>query len=194
MADWGPLRIALSTVADRVTIDWSELDNLVGGLPDSAYKHAAFWKGDRSAWRGFTTTDVRVGTSVTFVRGTTTSPTRSARSLARRPPERRPTVSPNIVLVGCVKQKLDQPAEARTLYTSPLFRKGRAHAESAGCPWFILSAQHGLVDPTTVLAPYDLRLSRTSSDYRQRLHRSHPRQPRSRGRPSPRTAAGADPR
>jgi hypothetical protein len=65
-----------------------------------------------------------------------------------------------------VKQKLDRPAEARDLYTSSLFRKGRAYADAAGCPWFILSAQHGLVSPTTVVAPYDLRLSATSSEYK----------------------------
>ena len=47
------------------------------------------------------------------------------------------------------------------------FRKERAYAEAAGCPWFILSAEHGLVSPMNVLAPYNLRLSSTSSEYRR---------------------------
>ena len=167
MANWGPLRQALATVADRVTFNWSELDTLVGGLPPSAYNHAAFWKGDRSGWPGFTTTDVRVGASVTFVRRSSAS-ARSPRSVERPPPVRWAHERPDLLLLGCVKQKLDHPAEARDLYTSPLFRKERAYAEAAGCPWFVLSAQHGLVHPTTVLAPYDLQLSKTSGDYRRR--------------------------
>jgi hypothetical protein len=172
MANWSPLRDALASVVDRVTFGWSDLDALVGGLPPSAYNHAAFWKGDRSGWPGFTTVEVRVGTSVTFIRRSSGAPL----TLGPQPTPhdsmqvRRPTPA-DIVLIGCVKQKLQQPAEARNLYTSPLFRKERAYAEAAGCLWFILSAEHGLVVPTTVLEPYDLRLSSTPHDYRQRWGR-----------------------
>jgi hypothetical protein len=74
---------------------------------------------------------------------------------------------PDLVLVGCVKKKFDVPAPARELYTSPLFRKERVYAEQKGVPWFVLSAEHGLVAPDEVLAPYDLRLSKTSRDYRR---------------------------
>jgi hypothetical protein len=66
-----------------------------------------------------------------------------------------------------VKSKLDRSAPAQDLYTSPLFRKERSYAEAAGAPWFVLSAEHGLVAPTTVLRPYDLRLSDTPRDYRR---------------------------
>lgn len=167
MANWRPLRDALAPV-DRVTFAWSDLDALVGGLPPSAYNHAAFWKGDRSGWPGFTTTEVRVGTSVTFIRRSSralsTPRVQPARDVARHVKMPAPA---DIVLVGCVKQKLDRPAEAQNLYTSPLFRKERNYAEAAGCPWFILSAEHGLVAPTTVLEPYDLRLSSTTSEYRR---------------------------
>ncbi len=72
----------------------------------------------------------------------------------------------DVVLVGCVKQKLTAPAPARDLYISPLFRKARAYAEATGAPWFILSAQHGLVHPDDVLEPYDLRLAKTPRSYR----------------------------
>lgn len=182
MATWRPLRDRLSRVDSAVTISWQELDHLVGGLPRSAYDHRAFWSGDRSGWPGFRATDVRVGHSVTFER------TRSA--LARPalphsgggapPPHRtfpeprtpRVAAHPNaaatdVLLIGCVKQKLSVAAAAQDLYVSPLFRKGRRHAERLGKPWFVLSAQHGLVAPTDVLDPYDLRLSKTSSEYRR---------------------------
>lgn len=53
MAGWLPLREVLASVPDRVTIAWGELEALVGGLPPSAYEHAAFWKGRRSGWPGF---------------------------------------------------------------------------------------------------------------------------------------------
>ena len=83
MANWSPLREALRSVDQQRTFSWRELDSLVGGLPQSAYKHVAFWKGDRSGWPGFATTHVAVGHSVTFVRRGTTA-------AASRPPARTP--------------------------------------------------------------------------------------------------------
>ena len=72
----------------------------------------------------------------------------------------------DIVLVTCVKSKLDRPAAAKDLYTSPLFRKERAYAEQAGVPWFILSAEHGLVAPDDWLAPYERYLPDTPPAFR----------------------------
>jgi hypothetical protein len=77
------------------------------------------------------------------------------------------TTVADLLLIGCVKLKLERPAPARDLYTSALFRKERDYAERSGLPWFILSAEHGLVAPETVLAPYDLRLSQAPSAYRR---------------------------
>ena len=165
MADWSPLRELLADVDDRVTMRWSDLDRLVGGLPRSAYDHAAFWKGDRSGWPGFTTVDVRVGEEVTFVRHgspKTSSPRRSVESTHRPRDAYEPA---DVVLVSCVKSKLDHPAPARDLYTSALFRKERAYAEATGVPWFILSAEHGLVDPSRVIEPYELYLPSTTRAY-----------------------------
>lgn len=48
---------------------------------------------------------------------------------------------------------------AKDLYRSPLFRKRRAYAEASGKPWAILSALHGLIEPSQEIAPYDVRLS-----------------------------------
>jgi hypothetical protein len=67
-------------------------------------------------------------------------------------------MSATAILLGCVKTKLDNRAKARDLYCSPLWRGRRAYAEASGLPWLILSAKHGLVEPDSVLHPYDLRL------------------------------------
>ena len=68
-----------------------------------------------------------------------------------------------IVLVGCGKQKGDTEAEARDLYTGPLFKKHRRNAEQLlalgqADAWFVLSALHGLLHPADVVKPYDLSM------------------------------------
>jgi hypothetical protein len=62
-------------------------------------------------------------------------------------------------LVSCVGQKLGSPAKARELYTSAWFQKARSHVERAGAPWFILSAEYGLLHPDAVIAPYEKTLN-----------------------------------
>ncbi len=62
-------------------------------------------------------------------------------------------------LVGCVKEKGPAPAAARDLYVSTLFRGRRAYVERTCDRWFILSALHGVVEPTEEVAPYDVTLS-----------------------------------
>jgi hypothetical protein len=73
----------------------------------------------------------------------------------------------DIVLVGCVKTKADQPMPARLLYQSPLFQKRRRYAEAHGRRWYVLSAEHGLMHPDALLEPYDVALAEQSDDYRQ---------------------------
>lgn len=151
---------------------------MVGGLPPSAYDHPEFWKGVRTGWPGFTTVDVRVGGSVTFVRrspapgGSTPRGVRASEGPAQPHQQyaglgQEPVGSADVVLVGCVKSKLSHAAPAKDLYISPLFRKERAYAETAGERWFILSAEHGLVAPDEILQPYELRLSTTPARYRR---------------------------
>jgi hypothetical protein len=62
------------------------------------------------------------------------------------------------ILLGCVKSKLDRPAAAKELYSSPLWTRRRAYAEASGLPWMILSAKHELVYPERRLEPYNLAL------------------------------------
>jgi hypothetical protein len=77
-----------------------------------------------------------------------------------------PTRPSNIVLVSCVKSKRSMPSPAKDLYISPLFTHQRRYAEASGRPWFILSAEHGLVAPEEWLAPYERHLPDTPAAYR----------------------------
>lgn len=76
-------------------------------------------------------------------------------------------VKADIVLIACVKTKLIQAAAAKDLFISSLFRKERAYAESTGVPWYILSAEHGLIAPEQWVEPYDRYLGEESSQYRE---------------------------
>lgn len=69
------------------------------------------------------------------------------------------------VFVACCGQKLSEPAKATDLYVSSLFKKSKALAERAQC-WYILSANYGLIAPTTVIAPYDLTLKQMTAAQR----------------------------
>jgi len=84
-----------------------------------------------------------------------------------------------LYVISCVSKKHETLAPAKDLYDSELFRRARAYVEATGCPWFILSAKHGLVAPDEVIAPYLETLNamsvadrRNSSDDAIRL-RSH---------------------
>src|SRR5579884_2407249 len=71
-------------------------------------------------------------------------------------------------LVSCVAAKGPTPAPAKDLYVSPWFVKARAYIESRRAPWRILSAKHGLLDPETVIAPYDETLLAMGAAERRR--------------------------
>jgi hypothetical protein len=77
--------------------------------------------------------------------------------------------APDVVLVGCVSQKNLQPAPARDLYRSELFRRRRLWAEASGRPWWIVSAEYGLVAPDDVIAPYDTRIATLPLEARRLL-------------------------
>ena len=68
-------------------------------------------------------------------------------------------MSQRIALVSCVKQKRSSAAPARDLYISELFRGLRRYAEARAGAWYILSAEHGLLHPDQVVAPYERTLN-----------------------------------
>ncbi len=80
-----------------------------------------------------------------------------------------------IALVGCVKQKLHQPAPARDMYTSTLFRFSKAYAEANSDKWYILSAKYGLVHPGQIINPYEETLNNKNRierrDWARDVHR-----------------------
>jgi len=104
----------------------------------------------------------KLGFSVGSASASTASP--SAQMAPMRVPSP-PELAPDVVLVSCVKSKRSSGAAARELYTSAYFGKMRNYAEGSGRPWFILSAEHGLVEPTEWLEPYDTYLPRTPRGY-----------------------------
>lgn len=73
----------------------------------------------------------------------------------------------DLILVGCVKSKRAHLSPARDLYTSRLWTNRQSYAEAHGCPWYILSAQHGLLHPDTLVGPYDLSLKQLSAKMRR---------------------------
>jgi hypothetical protein len=72
-----------------------------------------------------------------------------------------------IVLIGCAKKKQKTAAPAGELYTSTLFKKARAYAQRHGDDWRILSALHGLLDPSETVEPYNVTLNSYSKRERQ---------------------------
>jgi hypothetical protein len=64
-----------------------------------------------------------------------------------------------VYLVSCVGKKRSAPAPAKDLYTSEWFRRARRYVEASGRPWFILSAEHGLIAPDDIIAPYEKTLN-----------------------------------
>ena len=72
-----------------------------------------------------------------------------------------------IGLVGCVKDKEPEPAAARRLYSSPLFRGRKAWVQRSCSSWFILSAKYGLIHPDRWIEPYDQTLKDASPAQRR---------------------------
>lgn len=78
------------------------------------------------------------------------------------------SVRHTVYFVSCVSKKGEHACEARDLYVSDLFRKARRFVEASGCPWFILSAEHGLVAPCQNIGPYERTLNKMGiADRRQ---------------------------
>lgn len=78
-----------------------------------------------------------------------------------------------ILLIGCGMSKSNEPTVAKDMYTGGLFAMRLRYAEATvgrvyesqsvegekvHRKWWIISAKHGLVDPNTVIAPYDLHI------------------------------------
>ena len=71
-----------------------------------------------------------------------------------------------IALVGCTKSKNDHQMPAKELFSkSQLFQLTRLYIEKKGYDaWFIASTLHGLLDPDTIIEPYDYVLTAKERD------------------------------
>jgi hypothetical protein len=76
-------------------------------------------------------------------------------------------LSKSAYLVSCVSKKRSMSAPARDLYISDWFLKARDYVERTKSPWFILSAEYGLVSPNRVLRPYERTLNTMSAPERR---------------------------
>lgn len=75
--------------------------------------------------------------------------------------------SSTVYLISCVGKKLTTPTRAQGLYVSSWFLKVRDYIGTTRGPWFILSAEYGLVSPDRVVAPYDRTLNTMRKPDRQ---------------------------
>jgi hypothetical protein len=74
-----------------------------------------------------------------------------------------------VVLLSCVAQKLSEPAKARDLYQSDLFKKSLGYGESLKPnAMFILSAKHHLLPLNKVIDPYNKTLKDMNAEDRQK--------------------------
>lgn len=77
-----------------------------------------------------------------------------------------------IILLSCVKSKRDHPCKAGDMYTSALFKKMMAYAQSLKPKSiFILSAKYGLLSTDTIIDPYEQTLKNMKIGERQRWAR-----------------------
>lgn len=72
-----------------------------------------------------------------------------------------------LFLIACSAAKLDHPAPAAELYTGQAFKLAKAAAAAAGADILILSALHGLVHPSQVLAPYNRSMTDMTAHQRR---------------------------
>ena len=83
----------------------------------------------------------------------------------------RPAFQPfRFAVVGCGAKKADKLSVASELYLGDLFQKSYAHARREhGEHVLILSAHYGLLNPHTVVHPYDLQLGDLDGEARAKL-------------------------
>lgn len=69
--------------------------------------------------------------------------------------------------IACAKTKASFAMPAGALYASPLYRKSLLAALDLSDRVYILSAKHGVLDPQTLIEPYDLTLKTIPRSQRQ---------------------------
>ena len=72
-----------------------------------------------------------------------------------------------IVLVSCTSMKKKGFYKAKELYNSPWFHKVLSIVERMGDQWYIISAEHGLLDPNQIILDYNTTLLKMKKNQRE---------------------------
>jgi len=67
-----------------------------------------------------------------------------------------------LALVMCSGEKAGAPCQAANMFRSERFLRDKQYVESNGIEWRILSGRHGVLDPETLIEPYDESLDGAS--------------------------------
>lgn len=176
-----------SAGTSEITLTFSQIEDILKSrLPESAYRHQAWWanqsdvstRTQTKAWinAGFKVDGLyqeREKGWVRFVRGVAdaTQAECSREALNKNETDKRLSRSQEtdlqrfqpddnaLFLLSCVSMKADKAARAKDLYVSPWFHKARHYVESRNASWFILSAEYGLVHPERIIKPYEMTLN-----------------------------------
>mgnify|MGYP004512993149 CR=1 FL=1 len=73
-----------------------------------------------------------------------------------------------ILLVSCGRRKSSVPCQAKEMYNSFRFQQIKTIAENLNLKWYIMSAKYGLLNPESVIEPYDMCLTQCSDEYQQK--------------------------
>lgn len=73
-----------------------------------------------------------------------------------------------VALVSCAKSKMKYPCKAKEMYSkSVLFRRAYGHVIKRYDQVYILSAKYGLLDPESIISPYDISLYQFSENQKK---------------------------
>lgn len=157
----------------KLCITFSEIQKeCKGKLPNTAYKHRAYWSNSPShplmkrvlaaSWR---THSVDMQSQTVWFERHDRNDSRQSKTITHTqtdPPEQSGhdatkdvagCKSRVCVVTACGASKSDEPCEARLLYKSPRIRA--VYNRKNNCDMYIFSAKHGLLPSEKVIAPYN---------------------------------------
>jgi hypothetical protein len=74
--------------------------------------------------------------------------------------------SADVLLLGGEGERVLVPAPAREVYRSETFQAARTRAQGRGATWFVLSSEHGLLEPSEWVSPDSRELADLDPHYR----------------------------
>jgi len=189
-ASWFRLTAFLTSEAEPLTVlSFEQIERILGhALPTAARKHDLFWSNTSSyswAWRDAgrevshqSVLPVRISFRLSAVSEVLSPPTQqhplhSAREFATQfwgigaADADWAVLDPDVLLVGQDSREATPPPQARDRETPDLFSKRRRYADQCELPWFVLSAEHGLLRLDDVVAPYGMELGAQLPSYRR---------------------------